>query len=85
MDPNSGEILARFESYDPNTGIWESDLPGLTTGRYHMGTAVLNDCIYVAGGIGDGQGEANTLLKTVEVFSFARGSQWSMAAPLMST
>ena len=82
MDPNSGEILARFESYDPNTSTWESDLAGLTTGRYHMGTAVLNDCIYVVGGIGDGQGEANTLLNTVEVFSFAKGSQWSMAAPL---
>lgn len=82
MDPNSGEILAHFESYDPNTGTWVSDLPALTTGRYHMGTAVLNGCIYVIGGIGDGQGEVNTLLNTVEVFSFARGSRWSLVAPL---
>ena len=84
MDPISGDISTRFESYDPSTNTWESDLPSLITGRYHMGIAVLNNCIYAIGGIGDDRGEINVLLKTVEQYSFNRNSQWSSIAPLTS-
>ena len=47
-----------------------------------MGVAVLNNCIYAIGGIGDDRGEINVPLKTVEKYSFARNSQWSLIAPL---
>ena len=49
MDLSSGIILTSLDSldsYDPVAKQW-GVLPSCASGRYHAGTAILNDCLYV--------------------------------------
>ena len=80
LDPDSGEIGNNFTAYDPVADSWES-LPPCRVGRYHAGIAVLSDELYLTGGIGDEGGVINTLLASVERFSF-KASQWSPVSSL---
>ena len=80
IDPSSGVILTSLDSYDPVAKRW-GVLPSCASGRYHVGTAVLNDYLYVIGGIGDEGGQIGVQLESVECFTFET-SLWSSVAPL---
>lgn len=82
MHPDTGAVLSLFEGYNPNTACWEH-YPDMKVGRYHSGAAALSGCIYSFGGIGDGEGEVNTLLSLVECFS-VNTLQWTSLEPLPS-
>ncbi len=81
MDPHSGAVLASLEAFNPTTKTWEDGFPSCLTGRYHAGTAIFNDALYLIGGIGDAAGEINILLDSVECFSFTT-KKWSRAGRL---
>ena len=78
-DPSSGMIMTSLDSYDPVAKRW-GVLPSCASGQYRVGTAVLNDCLYVIGGIDYG-GQIGIQLESVECFSFET-SEWSSVAPL---
>lgn len=82
MHPDTGAILSLFEGYNPNAGCWKS-YPDMKIGRYHSGAAALDGRIYSFGGIGDDEGEVNTLLSVVECFSLDT-LQWTSVEPLLS-
>ncbi|MCK4300157.1 MAG: hypothetical protein KAX80_11520, partial [Planctomycetes bacterium] len=64
------------EMYDPVAGFW-TPKASKPTGAANVGAAVLNDQIYVVGGMSNRLG----LLKAVEVYDPATDS-WASAAPL---
>ena len=80
MDPSSGMIMTSLDSYDPVAKRW-GVLPSCASGRYHVATAVLNDCLYVIEGISDEGGQIGIQLKSVECFAFET-SEWSSDSPL---
>ena len=65
---------------DPRENKWTSVTPMVTT-RMFCGSAVLNECIYVAGR--SSVGECQHFLSSVEYFG-PRTEQWSDAAAMNS-